>query len=172
MTVAGRARVMLQSSPQGNGLEAWRLLSKRYERRDAQSATGLLQHILSFSFGDSLQHTKDKLAELDVLIVRYNSQAVASLPDDVEQAVLMRATPEPLRTHLMINSGQMTNALMVRRAIDDYLNARLGWQTASTPLPPSSSTDMEIDWVSKGKTKGKEKGKDGKGGKGKGKGKD
>ena len=41
-----KAQVILRTVEVGNGVEGWRVLSARYDRRDTTSTTGLLQAIL------------------------------------------------------------------------------------------------------------------------------
>ena len=69
---SGKAQVILRSVEVGNGVERWRVLSARYDRRDTTSTTGLLQAILGFEMSDDLERIPDKLAEFELMIQRYN----------------------------------------------------------------------------------------------------
>ena len=68
---SGNAQVILRSVEVGNGVEGWRVLSARYDRRDTTSTTGLLQAILGFEMSDDLERIPDKLAEFELMIQRY-----------------------------------------------------------------------------------------------------
>ena len=61
-----KAQVILRTVEVGNGVEGWRVLSARYDRRDTTSTTGLLQAFLGFEMSDDLERIRDKLAEFEV----------------------------------------------------------------------------------------------------------
>ena len=65
---SGKALNVLRQSPDGHGAEVYRLLLHRFDRRDIQSASGLLQMILGFTMGTDLAQVKDKLAEFGALV--------------------------------------------------------------------------------------------------------
>ena len=96
----------------------------------------------------------------------------------VEKATILRTLPEPLKSHLLVNSQRFTNGAEVRTAVRDYLMARREWRPpAAMTRERDTSGPMDVDevtWRWKGgnsKGKGKDKGKHSKG-KGKGKDKD
>ena len=174
----GKAQVILRTVEVGNGVEGWRVLSARYDRRDTTSTTGLLQAILGFEMSDDLERIPDKLAEFELMVQRYNMTSGETLSGQVEKATILRTLPEPLKSHLLVNAQRFTNGAEVRTAVRDYLMARREWRppTAMTrERDTSSPMDVdEVTWRWKGgnsKGKGKDKGKHSKG-KGKGKDKD
>ena len=63
----GKAQVILRTVEVGNGVEGWRVLSARYDRRDTTSTTGLLQAILGFEMSDDLERIPDKSLEHTIL---------------------------------------------------------------------------------------------------------
>ena len=69
-----KAQVILRTVEVGNGVEGWRVLSARYDRRDTTSTTGLLQAILGFEMSDDLERIPDKLAEFELMVQRYNME--------------------------------------------------------------------------------------------------
>ena len=173
---SGKAQVILRSIEVGNGLEGWRVLSARYDRRDTTSTTVLLQANLGFEMSDDLERIPDKLAEFELMIQRYNMTSGETLSGKVEKATILRTLPEPLKSHLLVNAQQFNNGAEVRTAVRDYLMARREWKppTAMTRERDTSSP-MDVDavtwkWLG-GNNKGKGKGK-GKHSKGKGKGKE
>ena len=173
-----KAQVVLRTVEVGNGVEGWRVLSARYDRRDTTSTTGLLQAILGFEMSDDLERIPDKLAEFELMVQRYNMTSGETFSGQVEKATILRTLPEPLKSHLLVNAQRFTNGAEVRTAVRDYLMARREWRppTAMTrERDTSSPMDVdEVTWRWKGgnsKGKGKDKGKHSKG-KGKGKDKD
>ena len=82
----GKAQVILRTVDVGNGVEGWRVLSARYDRRDTTSTTGLL---------DDLERIPDKLAEFELMVQRYNMTSGETLSGQVEKATILRTLPEP-----------------------------------------------------------------------------
>ena len=154
----GKAVNVLRQSPDGHGAETYRFLLHRLDRRDIQSASGLLQMILGFSMGSDLAQVKDKLAEFGALVGRYNAQSLDELPDGIHKAVIIKGSPEPLKTHLQVNHQENHTVNDIQGMVEGFVDAKLGWRMASM----SSNDPMEVDAVQKGT---------GRGAKGKGKGK-
>ena len=169
-----KAQVILRTVEVGNGVEGWRVLSARYDRRDTTSTTGLLQAILGFEMSDDLERIPDKLAEFGLMVQRYNMTSGETLSGQVEKATILRTLPEPLKSHLLVNSQRFTNGAEVQTAVRDCLMARREWRPpAAMTRERDTSSPMDVDevtWRWKGgnsKGKGKDKGKHSKG-KGKG----
>ena len=66
-----------------------------------------------------------------------------SVPDQVEKACIMSNTPEPLKTHLQLNVGELGNFDALRVATEDYLRNRRIFKTTS------NVNTMMIRWKSK-----------------------
>ena len=64
----GAAATLLRKAPAAHGLEAWRLLSRKFDPADDRSSLGLLTTVLRFNFGDSLDALGAKLDQFDVLV--------------------------------------------------------------------------------------------------------
>ena len=163
MLCKGRALTIIRTVPEGNGFESWRRLCRRYDRQDDVTQMGLLQRILNFSCGDSVTSVMDKMAELDDMCHRYQRMTGEDITDTIMKAILIKAVPDPIRTHVRVNASVLNTYEAMRNAVREYIRATLLPQTQ--PSGSSSSTAMEVDMVRKGKSG---KGKEGKGG-GKGK---
>ena len=50
MICKSSAMTIVRHSEEGNGLETWRQLTRKYDRRDDTSSMGLLQSIMNFDF--------------------------------------------------------------------------------------------------------------------------
>ena len=61
LTCKGAAQTFLRRTPPGNGPEAWRQLHIRFEQMDMMSSMSMLQALLIFSFGSSVDQVPDKL---------------------------------------------------------------------------------------------------------------
>ena len=103
---------------------------------------------------ESLDIMESKFEEFNLLIKAYDDIAgIDNIPDTIKQAILVARAPEPLRTHLQLNSQSDTTFLEVRQAINQYLKARKGFKLMERDDP------MDVDFVHKQGQKGKEKGK-------------
>ena len=153
----------------------------RFEPRDGTSSLGMLQAILSFQFGGDLAALPERLDQYRVLVRDHEiSNEPETVAENMKVAVLIKTCPEPLRTQLRLNLGNVGTFDRLNDYVMDFLRARKVW-SAGTPNPSNSgATPTEVDYIgwSKGKGKGKskgngkEKGKDKGQGKGKGKNKD
>ena len=144
----GKAQVILCTVEVGNGVEGWRVLSARYDRRDTTSTTGLLQAILGFEISDDLERIPDKLAEFELMVQRYNMTSGETLSGQVEKATILRTLPEPLKSHLLVNAQRFTNGAEVRTAVRDYLMARRECrQPTAMTRERDTSSPMDVDEV-------------------------
>ena len=103
-TAKGPALAIVRQAEIGggpNGLEAWRLLVRRYEPEAATRTLGLLQQILnSVPFPDNVTEFEEALSKWELTISRWESSAHDSLNEGVKIALLLKMTPEPLRQNL------------------------------------------------------------------------
>ena len=76
---------------------------------------------------------------------------IDNIPDTIKRAILVARAPEPLRTHLQLNSQSYTTFLEMRQAINQYLKARKGFKLMERDDP------MDVDFVHKEGQKGKGK---------------
>ena len=119
---SGKALNVLRQSPDGHGAEAYRLLLHRFDRRDIQSTSGLLQMILGFTMGSDLAQVKDKLAELGASVGRYNAQSLDELPDGIYKAVIIKGSPEPLKTHLQVNHRESHTVTDIQGMVEGFVD--------------------------------------------------
>ena len=164
------ARKIVRATPDMNGLEAYRRLVERFGGRDEQGETSMLIRVMNFDFG-TIDEMEGKFEEFNLLVKDHDDVAgVDEIGDQIKKAVIVARSPEPLRTHLQLNSGIYTSWSSLSVAITQFLKARKGIGSAQRGKGPKAQPEnpdaMDCDWVGKGK-----KGKNGKGKKGKGKGK-
>ena len=113
---------------------------------------------MNFNFGD-IDAVETKFEEFNLLTKEHDDiSGIDTTPDTIKRAILVATAPEPLRTHLQLNSQSYTTFLEMRQAINQYLKARKGFKL------------MEREGQ-KGKGKGNDKGKGKPKGTSKGKGK-
>ena len=77
-----------------NGLEAWRLLVRRYEPEAATRTPGLLQQILNpVPFPDNVTGFEEALSKWELTISRWESSAHDASNEGVKIALLLKMTP-------------------------------------------------------------------------------
>ena len=125
------------------------------------SGMSMLQALLVFSFGSSVDQVPDRLVEFEALIMRYEAEPnVDALSDAIKKAALVWGCPEPLKTHLQMNLQTYVSYGSIRKAVQSYIEAKR--TRRSEAAQASSSTDMEVDAVCKDGYKGNSKGGKGK----------
>ena len=166
MSLKGGPHALIQRCEPNNGLEAWRLLTRRYQCADDGSSLGQLQAIMDFDFGNGTKYL-DKLSDWQLLVKTYNDHnPLEEVSESVLKAVLVRGAPEPLKAHLEI-VGHQLSYLGVLNSAEAFVRARQAWHpsglgkttTALEEAKPMEPADMEVDAMYKGKAKGKGKGK-------------
>ena len=136
-----------------NGLEAWRLLVRRYEPEASTRTLGLLQQILNpVPFPDNVTGFEEALSKWELTISRWESSSHDALNEGVNIALLLKMAPEPLRQNLHLQGH--TKYGVARAAVVNALLSQHSWQ--NTPEP------MEVGEIGgkrphKGKAKGKGK---------------
>jgi hypothetical protein len=143
MTTRGPPQLLLRGVEAENGIEGWRVLCNRYERRDSQSLTGLLQTVVRFDCGGDIAKVMDKIAEFEVLCSNYEAQSNEVLQDRLKMAVLARAVPDPLRSFLQVQSGQYQDYISLKRAVREWILAKTQWKMKN--LFPAQSEDVPMD---------------------------
>ena len=97
-------RKMVREVPDQNGYEVYRSLVLKYGSSDAHDETTLLVKVTNFNFGD-IDATETKFEEFSLLIKEHDDiSGIDNIPDTIKRATLVARGPEPLRTHLQLNS--------------------------------------------------------------------
>ena len=118
-------RKMVREVPEQNGYEAYRSLVLRYGSRDAHGESTLLIKEMNFNFGD-IDVMETKFEKFNLLIKEHDElSGTDNGPDTIKRAILVARAPEPLRTHLQLNSQSYTIFLEMRQAINQYLKAHI-----------------------------------------------
>ena len=158
MLCSGASLRIVRSVRRANGLEAYRLLSRRWNPSSKGRHLTKLSQVLHWEFGDASKMLGN-LASWESAVEDWENVTQERLGDSVKCAIIAERAPAEVRTHLQLNAPNAKFPQM-RSLVEEYLQANAG----------STSAPMEVDaiWGNKGK-KGKGKGK---GKKGKGKGKD
>ena len=136
-----------------NGLEAWRLLVRRYEPEAATRTLGLLQQILNpMPFPENVTGFEEALSKWELTISRWESSANDSLNEGVKIALRLKIAPESLRQSLHLQGHTSYSA--GRAAVVNALLSQHSWQNA---LEPMEVGEIGGKRPRKGKAKGKGK---------------
>ena len=146
MLCKGQALDLVINSGQGEGLEAWRQLCKRYEPKMRARWAGMLVNILSWNFdGDVLQRVEAFERE----ITMYESDSKEKVTDNIKIGILLMRLPQgSLATHMLMNADKHENWQGFR---DELLNIR----RAQMVTNPNGAAPMDIGALGK---KGGQKG--------------
>ena len=175
----GPALQVIRAAGGRDGVEAYRLLCRRYNPRTASRTLARLQELMSFSVsaGDALS----QLTLFDRKVDEYETWSGDRLASSVKCAILLNTAPPNIRTHLLLTVGEVPEYSRLRASIESYVVAERSWRGASAATSSATASSsaapvpMEVDVVKgKGKAGGKAGGKTGGKGKeqGKSKGKD
>ena len=82
--------------------------------RDAHGETAPLIKVMNFNFGD-IDAMETKFEGFNLLIKEHDDfSGTDNIPDTIKRAILVARAPEPLRTHLQLNSQSYTTFLEMR----------------------------------------------------------
>ena len=138
----GEALSIVRSVPETHvlpGVEAWRLITARYEPRGAGTKRALLKKIVTQGQCTKWENLESKIREMENNCNKYKELSGANLPDDLRVCFLIDLCPKDLQTHIEMNQGDK-DYLDVREEIMAHLNRK----RASNDM---GLKQMEIDEV-------------------------
>lgn len=131
-----------------NGAEAYRALAQRWGSQDESGGLGLMQKILNFQFGDSMERVEDHLNDFLLLIEEYEAHPDADIMGDSVKKAKLLSLPDPLGTHLKLNCGQLHFA-EVLKVIEDYLKAARAGSRGSATSGAREDDPMDVSLIHK-----------------------
>jgi hypothetical protein len=87
-----------------SGLEAYRLLKKRYEPKTPGTKRALLKSIINNPQSKRVQEVEANLMKIEDLMKKYESIATEKLPEDLKVTVIMDLCHKELREHLELST--------------------------------------------------------------------
>ena len=88
----------------GNGLEALRLLMRRYEPKTPGTKRAVLKTIINNSPAKKPDEVEKNLMQVEELMRRYEQMADKSLPEDLKVTVIIDLCPKDFREHLELTT--------------------------------------------------------------------
>ena len=151
------------SAGRGNGLEAWRLLHRRWDPTVAGRSRALLREIINPK-RSNLQGVLGALQSWEDLTRRYEHRKDSAgrkqtLTDDIKCSSLEALVPEGLEKHLLLNANRLDDYQKMREEVARYVEARTGQFSKPSRGGQAKDPDaMDVGAWSKGGKKGKDYG--------------
>ena len=121
-STSGHAFNMVHSAG-GSGLEAVRLLSRRYEPRTPGTKRAILKAILGYAPAKRIEDIERSLLSFEELLKRYDALSGAALPEDLQVTIALDLCTKDLREHLEITTKEKSYR-EVREEIMSYVERK------------------------------------------------
>ncbi|CAK0857259.1 unnamed protein product [Prorocentrum cordatum] len=164
---------LVTGAPDGNGLEAWRKLHRRWDPTTGPRKRLILRSIISppKCSADELGSALEKwIQQIGRYERRQGEDGLAELPEDIKMAALEMLVPQDIENHLVLNKHRLDTFQDSLNEVMTIVEARTGVEIKEPSIRARAHHPDDMDVGSFGAPKGKGKGK-GKDGKSKGKGK-
>ncbi|CAK0821340.1 unnamed protein product, partial [Prorocentrum cordatum] len=164
---------LVTGAPDGNGLEAWRKLHRRWDPTTGPRKRLILRSIISppKCSADELGSALEKwIQQIGRYERRQGEDGLAELPEDIKMAALEMLVPQDIENHLVLNKHRLETFQDSLNEVMTIVEARTGVKIKEPSIRARAHHPDDMDVGSFGAPKGKGKGK-GKDGKSKGKGK-
>ncbi|CAK0813925.1 unnamed protein product [Prorocentrum cordatum] len=164
---------LVTGAPDGNGLEAWRKLHRRWDPTTGPRKRLILRSIISppkcnaEELGSALEKWIQQIGKYER---RQGEDGLAELPEDIKMAALEMLVPQDIENHLVLNKHRLVTFQDSLNEVMTIVEARTGVKIKEPSIRARAHHPDDMDVGSFGAPKGKGKGK-GKDGKSKGKGK-
>lgn len=95
---------MVESAGYGNGLEAWRVLLRRYASKTPGTKRALLQSLFTMKPATSVETFEALLLNMEEMVRRYDGMAEVAMTEDIKCAILVACCPKDLKEYLDMSS--------------------------------------------------------------------
>jgi hypothetical protein len=133
------------SVKEGNGLEAMRLLMKRYEPRTPGTKRALLKAIINQNPAKKPEELEKNLMHLEELIKKYEQMGGAELPEDLRVALIIDMCHKDLKEHLELTTKDMSYK-EVRDEIVNYAERKRNAFGNDLKAMEVDEVDAEYTW--------------------------
>ena len=101
--LSGEAFKIVTSVRDGCGIEAWRLITKRYEPRTPATKRALLKTIFNMKAAKKVEEIEKNVLKLEEIYNRYEAMAKGGLPEDIKTVIMIELCTPDLKEHLEFN---------------------------------------------------------------------
>ena len=134
-TCKGEPYRIVESAGHGNGLEAWRLLMRRYASRTPGTKRALLASLFAMKPATSATDFESVLLTVEEIIRRYDAMAASKMPEDIQCAILIAVCPKDLKEFLDMSTDDFKYLDLRQRATN--------WIERKRDSSAKQITDME-----------------------------
>ena len=100
----GEAFNIVSSVRDACGLEAWRLLMRRYEPRTPGTKRALLKNLFNMKAAKRIEEIEKNLLRVEETYARYEIMSSAAIPEDIKTVILTELCTPELKEYLEFNS--------------------------------------------------------------------
>ena len=115
-TCKGEPYRLVESAGHGNGLEAWRLLMKRYASRTPGTKRALLASLFAMKPATSATDLESVMLTVEEVIRRYDAMSTDKMPEDIQCAILIAVCPKKLKEYLDMSTEDFKYVELRNRA--------------------------------------------------------
>ena len=115
-TCKGEPYRLVESAGHGNGLEAWRLLMRRYASRTPGTKRALLASLFSMKPATSATDLESVMLTVEEVIRRYDAMSSDKMPEDIQCAILIAVCPKELKEFLDMSTEDFKYTELRNRA--------------------------------------------------------
>ena len=147
-TCKGEPYRIVESAGHGNGLEAWRLLMRRYASRTPGTKRALLASLFSMKPAISAADFESVLLTVEEIIRRYDAMSITKMPEDIQCAILIAVCPKDLKEFLDMSTEDFKYAELRNRATNwiERKRDQHSKQIQDMEIKSSSHTPMDVSW--------------------------
>ena len=151
-TCKGEPYRIVESAGHGNGLEAWRLLMRRYASRTPGTKRALLASLFSMKPAVSAMDFESVLLTVEEIIRRYDAMSATNMPEDIACAILIAVCPKDLKEFLDMSTEEFKYAELRNRATNwiERKRDQHGKQLADMERRNNGHAPMDVSWFGDG----------------------
>ena len=120
---SGTAGDIVENGEEGQGLSAYLRLTKQYDPELGGRRRNMLQSILRTPEA-TLEKLSSAVVQLEKKIRAYEKRQGKSLDEDIKTSTLTEMCPDPLKSHIYLNSRHLDTYAKVRVEVMGYLESR------------------------------------------------
>ena len=140
----GRALAILQLTPRGNGLEAWRLLCREFQPRVGGRFATMLRAILRPDWWLNEPDFRRALAVWDGQVLTYDAQSGEPLSERIKTAVIMEFAPKHVSELLALSPPETRDSYpLLRDALRSLSDANRVYSHAGFGAPLGGPAPMD-----------------------------
>ena len=104
----GEAFTIVSSVRDGCGLEAWRLVMKRYEPRTPGTKRALLKSLFNMKPARKVEEIEKNLLRVEEIFTRYETMTKEALPEDIKTVIMTELCTPDLKEYLEFNNRDIS----------------------------------------------------------------